>query len=252
MTYYGRIKDPAEDRQFTVHTSQRADKTCLASERARVKEGNVMILSNRSAVERMCSFLALLRPALIAGLSLLACAGCGTGSNALPGQPSATTAVKLSAGDQIKLTFTTATDLNQSQKIRADGKVSLPLIGDVQAAGKTIPEFQGDLIRRYKSQLRNSDVLVTLENGTGTVVVSGAVGRPGKIPFDRPTTVFQLIMEAGGITDYGSLKGVRLFRTTNGEQQTQVLNLSSALKGKTTDVVYVRDGDVIYVPQSLF
>jgi polysaccharide export outer membrane protein len=253
MTYYGRIKDPDEDGQFTVHPSQQADKTCLASERTPVNEGNVMIiLSNRRAVERMRSFLARLRPALVAGLSLLVCAGCGTGSNTLPGHASATTAVKLSAGDQIKLSFTAATDLNQSQKIRADGKVSLPLIGEVQAAGKTIPEFQGDLIRLYKTQLRNSDVLVTLENGTGAVVVSGAVGHPGKIGFDRPTTVFQVIMEAGGITDYGSLKGVRLFRTTNGEQQTQVLNLNPALKGKTSDVVYVKDGDVIYVPQSLF
>jgi len=181
------------------------------------------------------------------------CSGCQTASYApLPEQPTATTTVTLSPGDVIKLTFPGATELNQSQKIRTDGKVSLPLVGEVEAAGKTLSGFQSELARLYKPQLRNSDVLVTLESGTATVIVSGSVSKPGKFTFDRPTTVFQAIMEAGGASEYGTLAKVRLIRTVRGEQHTQVLNLKSAMTGQTTKVYYVKDGDVIYVTQRIF
>ena len=62
---------------------------------------------------------------------------------------------------------------DQTQKIRRDGKVSLPLIGEVTAAGKRVIDFQHELVRRYEGQLDNNEVLVTLENGTATVTVSG-------------------------------------------------------------------------------
>jgi len=170
----------------------------------------------------------------------------------LPDQPIATTPVTLSPGDVIKLTFPGAADLNQSQKIRADGKVSLPLVGEVTAAGKRLVDFQNELTGLYKPQLRNSDVVVSLESGTITVVVSGYVSKPGRLSFDRPTTVFQAIMEAGGPNEYGSLSNVHLVRIINGEQHTQVLNIRHAVSGKTTKVNYVKDGDVIYVAHSLF
>ena len=184
---------------------------------------------------------------------ILFCGGCQTASHApLPNQPVADTPVTLSPGDVIKLTFPGASDLNQSQKVRADGKVSLPLVGEVTAAGKTLPVLQSELVRLYKPQLRNSEVLLTLESGTATVIVSGYVSKPGKFSFDRPTTVFQAIMEAGGVSEYGNLANVHLIRTVSGEQHTQALNLRSAMSGKTTKANYVRDGDVIYVAQKIF
>ena len=190
---------------------------------------------------------------LLAGLVLLVAGGCSSASRGpLPNQPTFNTPVVLSPGDVIKLSFPGSNELNQSQKIRADGKLSLPLIGEVTAAGKTLPAFQTELAKLYKTQLRNADVLVTLESGTATVIVSGYVSKPGKFSFGRPTTVFQAIMEAGGVSEYGNLGKVRLIRTVNGQQQTQTLNLKSAMGGKTTSVYYVKDGDVIYVAQRLF
>src|SRR5690349_21680446 len=74
------------------------------------------------------------------GLTILA--ACHSGSNGpLPNQPMANTPVRLSPGDVIRLTFPGSMDLNQSQKIRVDGKVSLPLVGEVAASGKTVPEL---------------------------------------------------------------------------------------------------------------
>ncbi len=188
---------------------------------------------------------------LLATTALALPAGCRTGPGEIAGSSEATT-VKLTAGDVIKISFAGAPELNQTQKIRTDGRVNLPMIGEVSAAGKTLTDFQKELVSSYKSQLKNNDVLVTLESGTGQVTVSGAVAKPGKIEFDRPTTVFQAIMQAGGTTQYGTLKKVRLVRIVNGEQQSQVMNLTGILKGRSSQVVYVKDGDVIFVPESAF
>jgi polysaccharide export outer membrane protein len=172
--------------------------------------------------------------------------------NPLPEQMVPPTSVNLVRGDVIKLTFAGAPELNQSQKIQADGKINLPLIGEVDAAGMTIGSLQSELALRYKPQLQSTTVMVTLESTVTQVVVSGAVGRGGKLSFDRPTTIFQAIMEAGGVSEYGSLKRVHLIRIVNGEQRTQVLDLRPTVTGQTTRPFYVRDGDVIYVPSSPF
>jgi polysaccharide biosynthesis/export protein len=164
--------------------------------------------------------------------------------------------VTLSPGDIVRLTFAGAPEWNQSQTIRADGKLSLPQIGEVRAAGKLLPQFQNELEGLYEPELTNNNVLVTLENGVMSVYVSGAVNKPGKLSFNRPMTVLQVIVEAGGMTMFGSLKKVRLVRLEKGRHQVYNLDLRSAMKGTiqppVTGPFYVRDGDVISVPQSAF
>ena len=71
--------------------------------------------------------------------------------------------MRLSPGDTIKVAFAENSDLDQTQKIRSDGKVSLPLIGEVQAAGKRVIDFQNQLIGHYDEHLDNPEVLVILE-----------------------------------------------------------------------------------------
>jgi polysaccharide export outer membrane protein len=182
-----------------------------------------------------------------------ACGGCQTPPLApLPNPPSPTTPVRLSPGDAIKLSFAEESDLDQVQKIRRDGKVSLPLLGEIRAAGKRVSDFQSEIVRLYEPKLENSEVLVTLENGLASVIVSGFANRPGKLAFDRPTTVFQAIMEAGGVSDYGSLSNIHLTRIINGVQRTEILNLKPTIRGKPTRPQYVQDGDVIYISRSLF
>ena len=189
--------------------------------------------------------------ALIA-IAALACAGCQTKWPPLPYPPGPYTAVRLSPGDTIKITFAENADLDQTQKIRRDGKVSLPLIGEVQAAGKRVMDFQNQLIGRYDEHLDNPEVLVTLETSPATVIISGFAGNPGKVEFDRPTTVYQAIMESGGLGDYGSLSNIHLTRIINGVQRTESLNLKSSIRGQPVQPEYVQDGDVIYIGRSLF
>jgi polysaccharide export outer membrane protein len=172
--------------------------------------------------------------------------------NPTPEQMVPPASVSLVSGDVIRLVFPGAPELNQSQKIRADGKINLPLVGEVDAAGMTIGSLQSELALRYKPQLQSTTVVVTLESSVTQVVVSGAVSHPAKLSFERPTTVFQAIMEAGGVSEYGSLKRVHLIRIANGEQRTQILDLRPTVSGLTTRPFYVRDGDVIYIPSSPF
>jgi polysaccharide export outer membrane protein len=193
-------------------------------------------------------------PCLFAFLIFAAfvCGGCQSPLPPLPNPPGPKTAVRLSPGDVIKVAYADESVPDQTQKIRRDGKVSLPLIGEVTAAGKRVIDFQHELVSRYESQLENSEVLVTLENGSATVIVSGFATYPGKVTFDRPTTVYQAIMTAGGVTDYGSLSNIHLTRIINGVQRTETINLRPNIRGKPTNPKYVQDGDVIYISRSLF
>ena len=181
-------------------------------------------------------------------LLFLFCMGCETYTGeTLPESATGEKPGVLAAGDTIKVSFTTAPELNQSQKIEADGRVSLPLVGEVDAAGKSTAQFQTELTERYKSQLQNSEVLVTLESVAIPVVVSGEVQKPGKIVFERPATVLEAIMEAGGFTAFADPKRVSLIRQLKGEQHMQIVDLSKVLRGEPTRVMYVSAGDVIYV-----
>jgi protein involved in polysaccharide export with SLBB domain len=130
--------------------------------------------------------------------------------------------------------------------------VSVPLLGELTAAGKRVADFQSELVSLYEPQLENSEVLVTLENGEASVIISGFANKPGKHVFDRPTTVYQAIMEAGGVSDYGSLRNIHLTRIINGVQRTESLSLRPAIRGQPIQPEYVQDGDVIYISRSLF
>src|SRR6266480_177964 len=182
----------------------------------------------------------------------LACGGCQSPLPPLPNPPGPRTAVRLSPGDVIKVSYADESIPDQTQKIRRDGKVSLPLIGEVTAVGERPIDFQHELASRYEGKLENNEVLVTLEDGRATVIVSGFANRPGPINLDRPTTVYQAIMGAGGVSDYGSASSVHLTRIINGEQRTETINLRPTIHGHPTKPQYVQDGDVIYISRSWF
>jgi protein involved in polysaccharide export with SLBB domain len=186
----------------------------------------------------------------LAALVLLLCTGCQSPKKA-PLQLTSQTPSFLVAGDVVKISFPAAPELNQTQKIGSDGSLSLPLVGEVAAAGKTVGQLQEELARLYKPQLQDSEVTVALETRAVPVVVSGAVQKPGKIVFERPATILEAIMEAGGFTPEADLKKVSLIRIVKGEHQTQIFDLRPVLQGKPTPAIYCSGGDVVYVPEKL-
>jgi polysaccharide biosynthesis/export protein len=186
----------------------------------------------------------------LAALILLLGNGCQSPQKK-PTQLISRTPSYLVAGDIVKISFPAAPELNQTQKIGSDGILSLPLVGEVNASGKTVGQLQEELARLYKPQLQDNEVLVSLDTRAVPVVVSGAVQKPGKITFERPATVLEAIMEAGGFTPEADLKKVSLIRIVKGEHQTQLVDLRAVLKGQPIPAIYCSGGDVIYVPEKL-
>ena len=179
--------------------------------------------------------------------------GCETTvSTNLPEAPMPQGSVILSPGDIVKVTFPGQPDYNQAQKIEADGKINLPLVGPVMAAGRTVASLQGQLQAMYASQLSNSEVVVSLDSKVTQVVIAGAVQKPSKYVFDRPTTIYQAVMEAGGPDQFGTLSKVKLTRLLNGQQRTQVFDLRPIPQGQAVRPVYVQSGDVIVVGENAF
>lgn len=179
--------------------------------------------------------------------------GCGDMNPAPPvpfeaqrSRPNAT----LAAGDEINVAFSGAPELNVKQKIQANGRVSLPTIGDVSASGKSITSFQSELTSLYQPHLQDPTVIVSIGTAAAGVYVSGEVLRPGKIPLDRPMTALEAVMEAGGFTKFANPKKVIVVRNQSGRQQRYVLNMDDALSGMESSPFYVRTYDVIYVKQS--
>lgn len=191
---------------------------------------------------------------LFAVLCAFACVGCQSQTaGPIPQEWRAQTPGALAAGDVLKFTFPGAPELNQSQKIRADGKVSVPVLGEILAGGKRLGDLQRELTRLYQPQLKNSEVVVSLESSTTAVYVGGAVNRPGKVPLDRPMTVLEAIMEAGGFTpDLANPRKVSVIRNVNGQHTTHLVDLSPGLRGQSSEAFYLKAYDVIYVPQSGF
>lgn len=179
--------------------------------------------------------------------------GCGDTGPATPvsaeayrSRPSST----LGAGDEIRVTFSGAPELNTKQKIQSNGRVSLPTIGDVSASGKSITSLQSELTSLYAPHLQDPTVIVSLESAAAGVYLSGEVLTPGKIPLVRPMTALEAVMEAGGFTKFANPKQVIVVRTQGGKTQRYVLDLKQALYGVDNSPFYVRAYDVIYVSQS--
>ncbi len=156
----------------------------------------------------------------------------------------------LAPGDEISVSFSGAPELNTKQKIQPNGKVSLPTVGDVSAAGRSINSLQASLTSMYQPHLQDPTVVVSLESAAAGVYVSGEVLRPGKVPLDRPMTALEAVMEAGGFSKFANPKQVIVIRKQNGRQQRYVLNMNDTLSGMESSPFYVRPFDVIYVKQS--
>lgn len=190
---------------------------------------------------------------MVASAVMFVSIGCQNSSPATPipadaaaSRPSGT----LAPGDEIIVAFPGAPEMNTKQKIQANGKVSLPTIGDVSASGRSITSFQSQLTSMYQPHLQDSTVVVTLVSASAGVYVSGEVMRPGKIPLDRPMTALEAVMETGGFTKFANPKQVIVVRNEKGKNQRYVLNMNDALSGADSSAFYVRPYDVIYVRQS--
>lgn len=158
---------------------------------------------------------------------------------------------RLGAQDLIEVSVFGVQDLNRTVRVNSNGQISLPLVGAVSAGGKTIPELEADLAKRYAGgYVRNPQVSVFVkEFSSQRVTLEGAVKKPGIYPLTGRTTLLQCVAVAGGLEPLADLRGIVLFRVVEGKKMAATYDMRELRSGRATDPQIYGD-DLIVVEQS--
>jgi polysaccharide biosynthesis/export protein len=142
-------------------------------------------------------------------------------------------------------------DLTKELPVRSDGKISLPLIGDIQAAGRTPSQLEQDIADRLKTYIANPQVAVIVQEiKSENFNVLGQVAKPGSYPLASGTTVVDAIATAGGFKDFAKKKGVYVLRRNPaGAEVKYSFNYEEFIKGKNTKQnIMLKPHDTVIVP----
>jgi len=200
---------------------------------------------------------------LLAGLL----AGCMTTSGAVSGAPpaevpsAAVDSYKIGVDDIVQVSVWRNPELGITVPVRPDGKISVPLVGDVAAAGLTPDEVSGDIQEKLAQYVRDPQVAVILTDlrsheYLSRVRVTGAVRQPVSVPFRPGMTVLDAVLAAGGLTEFAAPDRSELYRKSGDGSATTTthrVRLDRILSQGDLETNYtVAPGDVITVPERVF
>ena len=141
------------------------------------------------------------------------------------------------------------TDLSRTVPVRPDGKLSIPLVNDIQAAGLTTSALRDLLVTRLGEYVPSPEISVIVrEVHSIKVSVVGAVKTPGRFELKSPATVLELIAMAQGLTDFASRDKIVVLRQNNGRQEKIPFNYGKVASGDEQENFFVRTGDIVFVP----
>lgn len=141
-------------------------------------------------------------------------------------------------------------NLTKEVVVRPDGMISFPLVGDVQAAGRTVEDVRGDVTKRLSRYIPNAQVSVTVTKLLSyRIYVLGRVNKPGEFMVGHITDVLQALSMAGGLTPFASENDIKVIRRVNGEQVVYEFRYGDVRKGRDlTQNILLQRGDVVMVP----
>jgi polysaccharide export outer membrane protein len=156
----------------------------------------------------------------------------------------------IGAEDVLGIVFWRDAEMTGDVTVRPDGKITLPLIGDIQAAGLTTVALKGAIENAAGKLIQEPSVTIVVRQiNSRKVYITGQVTNPGTFPLTGPRTVMQLISLAGGVTEYADKKNITVIRFENGVQQVFKFNYSDVAKGKNlAQNVILKPGDTVVVP----
>jgi len=200
---------------------------------------------------------------LLGLIFLMCCSGCesmssNTGSLAYgtihqyPAEREET--YRLEAPDEIEISVIPQSELDRTVTIRPDGKISLPLIGDVFVEGMTSEELTDKLTEEFSKYAKNPSVAVIVTGfNSKKVYVIGEVFSQGAYPYTGTTSVFEAVEEAGSFTRRASLGRVILVRGDIEDPTVIDINLKEVVtKGAKENDLHLQPGDIVYVPPNGF
>jgi polysaccharide export outer membrane protein len=159
-------------------------------------------------------------------------------------------AYKIGPQDVLRIDVWKEEQLTRTVPVRPDGKVTLPLLNDVQAAGLTPMELGGAIGEGLKKYINNPQVTVTIiEINSRRIYVTGEVSKPGAYPLLPHMTALQALSSSAGFTPFARVKNIYVLRTENGKQIKLPFNYKEAIRGKNPEQnIELQSGDVIVVP----
>ena len=165
---------------------------------------------------------------------------------------------KMAVGDQIRINVWKNSELSLSEPIRPDGKISMPLVGDMMAAGLTPEELAANIETRLASYVKAPNVTVILTSLQGhqflsRIRVTGSVGSNVSMQYHQGMTVLDAILEAGSVDLYADANNTKLHRRTKKGAVTYDIRLKNIMEdGDMRTNITLQPGDVITVPESNF
>jgi polysaccharide biosynthesis/export protein len=190
-------------------------------------------------------------------LGFLALTGCATGDAPPATVPDSATDYRIGPGDSLQIFVWQNKDLSTTAPVRPDGRLSLPLVNDIQAAGKTPSELSKNIEASLSKFVKDPVVTVIVASFEGAntqqVRIVGEASRPEAIPYHANMSVLDAMIHAGGLTTYAAGNRATLIRTVNGVQTSYGLRLDDLLKdGDMSANAPLAPGDVILIPQVYF
>jgi len=162
------------------------------------------------------------------------------------------TSYKIGPQDVLDISVFKVPELSRSVQVADVGTVNLPLVGEVQAAGRTARDLERDLTKKLGAKyLQSPQVTVYVkEYNSRRVTIDGAVKKPGVYPIRAKTTLVQFIAMAEGPTDIADTSSIAVFRTIKGKRSAARFDLNEIRSGTAQDPV-IQEGDVIVVSESM-
>ena len=154
-------------------------------------------------------------------------------------------------GDELEVALPTAPELTKTVTVQPDGRISLPLIGSVMAADRTVDDLQATLAEAYSSQLLRPTVEISPKAAPLKVFVGGEVRNPGVLDLTGDGDALRAIIQAGDFMNTADRSEVIVIRRgPNGRAMIRRVNLKQGLKSAGADLVPLRRFDIVYVPKS--
>lgn len=152
--------------------------------------------------------------------------------------------------DVLAILFWRDKDTSAEAVVRPDGKITLPLINDVQAAGLTPDQLRAQIQTLSEKYFEEPNVSVVVRQvNSRKVYITGMVGKPGPYPLTSRTTVLQMIDMAGGLADFAKKDKVMIMRTENGQTSSFKFNYKDVSQGKHLEQnIELKPGDTVIVP----
>lgn len=172
-----------------------------------------------------------------------------TGS-AAPPESAPAPEYRIARGDKLRIEVYKDTYLSQSVQVRPDGRITLPLAGDMTAEGLTSIELRDRISGLLKEYVANPVVtVIVVETVDPVVYVMGEVNTPGSVPMRGPMTVLQALAVAGGFKDFANPRGIRILRRAKDGVTVDTIpfNYKDAIK-PDAQVVLLQPGDTVVVP----